>query len=141
MSAASTSPGAAPSAARTEPHTVPHHSSPVQIVQHEDMGEVDIGDDYVPGPELHEPEVSDAAVAALPPAKAASTDSALAGEAARGTQPRDAADQVQAGPAVAAAAAATVSGEATDVAAVAAAPSPPASEIFFPGVWLSSCQM
>ena len=95
---------------------------------------MDIGDDYVPGPELHEPEASDAAVAALPPAKAAATDSALAGEAARGTQPRDAADQVQAGPAVAAA---TVSGEATDVAAVAAASSPPASEIFFPGGWLN----
>ena len=90
--AASSSPSAASPACSAEPETLSDWSSPVQIVQQEDVGDVDIGDDC-PAPDVDEAKVSASASAAARAAHSAAK-AAAAGASVTGAE---AATSAQAG--------------------------------------------
>jgi len=120
--AASSSPSAASPACSQEPQTLSDQSSPVQIVQQEDVGDVDIGDDFQPAPDLGEAEASASAAAraAHQAGKAAAAGTAVTGAEAAATsaQAGTTAGQAQLGHAAG-------TGQVADAAAVEAAPPPP----------------
>ena len=136
--AASSSPSAASPACSAEPQTLSDQSSPVQIVQQEDVGDVDIGDDFPPAPDVDEPEASASAAAraahpaaktaaaraAHQAAKAAAAETAVTGAEAAATsaQAGSTAEKAELGHAAGDAAG---TGQAPDAAAVEAAPPPP----------------
>ncbi len=147
--AASSSPSAASPACSAKPQTLSDRSSPVQIDQQEDVGDVDIGDDSPHAPDVGEAKVSAsaAASAAHPAAKTAAAGAAhqaaktaaarpapQAAKAAPGaavTGAEAAATSAQAGTAAEkaqvghAASGAACTGQPPDAAAVEAAPPPP----------------
>ncbi len=138
--AASSSPSAASPACSAEPQTLSDRSSPVQIVQQEDVGDVEIGDDFPPAPDVDEPEASASAAARAAHPAAKTTAARPAPQAAKAAAPgavvtgaEAAATSVQAGTAAEkaqvghAASGAADSGQAPDAAAVEAAPPPPPS--------------
>ena len=136
--ALSSSPSAASPACSAEPQTLSGRSSPVQIVQQEDVGDVDIGDDFSPAPDLNEAKASAsaaaraahqaakaaAAKAAHQAAKAAAAETAVTGAEAATTsaQARTTAEKAEVGHAASGAAG---TGQAADAAVVEAAPPPP----------------
>ena len=136
--AASSSPSAASPACSAEPQTLSDQSSPVQIVQQEDVGDVDIGDDFPPAPDLDEAKASASAAAraahpaakaaaarpAHQAAKAAAAETAVTGAEAAATsaQAETAAEKAEVGVAASGAAG---TWQAADAAPVEAAPPPP----------------
>ncbi len=124
--AASSSPSAASPACSAEPQTLSDRSSPVQIVQQEDVGDVDIGDDFPPAPDLDEAKASASAAArpAHQAAKAAAAETAVTGAEAAATsaQAGTAAEKAEVGDAASGAAG---TWQAADAAALEAAPPPP----------------
>ena len=136
--AASSSPSAASPACSAEPQTLSDQSSPVQIVQQEDVGDVDIGDDFPPAPDLDEAKASASAAAraahpaakaaaarpAHQAAKAAAAETAVTGAEAAATsaQAGTAAEKAEVGDAASGAAG---TWQAADAAPVEAAPPPP----------------
>ncbi|DBA75188.1 TPA: hypothetical protein ACH3X1_010495 [Trebouxia sp. C0004] len=125
--AASSSPSAASPACSVEPQTLSGQPSPVQIVQQEDVGDVDIGDDFQPAPHFNESEVfSDSARAAHQAGKAVAAGTAVTGGKV-GAQSGSTVEKAQLGHAAGDAAG---SGQAADAAAAEAVLPPPP-----PRVW------
>ncbi len=124
--AASSSPSAASPACSAEPQTLSDQSLPVQIVQQEDVGDVDIGDDFPPAPHFDEAEASASAAAraAHQAAKAAAAGTAVTGVEAAATNAQ-AGTTVEKAQLRHAAGDAAGTGQAADAAAVEAAPPPP----------------
>lgn len=123
--AASSSPSAASPACSAEPQPLSDQSSPVQIVQQEDTGDVDIGDDFPPAPDV---DIGDEAEASASAAARAAHEAGRAGAAGGAvTGAEAAATSAQAGTTAEKArvghAAGTVQADA-DAAAIDAAPPP-----------------